>query len=49
MWCCQKGKEKANFAIANNGISKTQKCSQDDVTNEENVNHFLLGQGSFSV
>jgi hypothetical protein len=45
----KKGKEKPNFVIANNGISKTQKCLHDEVTNEENVDHFLLRQGSYSV
>jgi len=49
MWCCQKGKLKTNFAIANNGISKTQKCLQDEVLNEENTDRFLLRHGSFSV
>ena len=43
----KKKKEKANFAIANIGISKTQKCLHDEVTNDENVDHFLLRQGSF--
>jgi hypothetical protein len=42
-----KKKAKANFAIANIGISKTQKCLHDEVTKEENVHHFLLRQGSF--
>jgi len=42
-----KKKEKANFAIANIGISKTKRCLHDEVTNEENVDHFPLRQGSF--
>ena len=42
-----KKERKANFAIANIGISETQKCLHDEVTNEENVDHFLVRQGSF--
>jgi hypothetical protein len=44
-----KGKEAANHATANNGISKTQKCLLDEVTNEENAYHFLRRQRSFSA
>jgi predicted Holliday junction resolvase-like endonuclease len=35
MWRCQYGKETAKHAMANTGISKTQKASHDEVTNGE--------------